>query len=214
MTDLTPLPVPGARDDDTPADVRRIPPTLRILVGVGIVSLLVAVYAVVQAGAEDGSLPSHVIPDQPEGVGEAPKPGSRAPDIAVSTLDGGSFSLTEHLANDGRPVFVNMWAEWCFPCREEMPAIDAISKEHPEVHFIGVVVRDREGPARAFVDEYKISYQIGLDAEGVVEDDYLVWVMPTTYVIGSDGRIVDRFFGPMGHPQIEELIARAVDPAA
>ena len=67
MTDLTPLPVPGARDDDTPADVRRIPPTLRILVGVGIVSLLVAVYAVVQAGAEDGSLPSHVIPDQPGG---------------------------------------------------------------------------------------------------------------------------------------------------
>jgi thiol-disulfide isomerase/thioredoxin len=132
-----------------------------------------------------------------------------APDFTVPTLDGGSFSLSSHLADDGRPVLVNMWAEWCFPCRAEMPAIDAASEAHPGIHFIGVVVRDREAPARKFVEEYGISYQIGLDTNGAVERDYLVWVMPSTYLIGADGLVIERFFGPMNEAQLDELLAGA-----
>ncbi|MDK1097639.1 MAG: TlpA disulfide reductase family protein, partial [Actinomycetota bacterium] len=47
-----------------------------------------------------------------------------APMFTVPTADGGEFSLAEHLANDGRPIFLNLWAWWCYPCREEMPDID------------------------------------------------------------------------------------------
>ncbi len=101
-----------------------------------------------------------------------------------------------------------MWAEWCFPCRAEMPAIDALSRDHPEIHFIGVVIRDSESPVRRFIDEFNVTYQIGLDTERLVENTYYVWVMPTTYLIGSDGIIIERFFGPMTDKTLGELIRK------
>ena len=55
-----------------------------------------------------------------------------APIFSVETQEG-EFSLSEHIATDGRPVFLNLWASWCFPCREEMPAIDRAAAAHPEV---------------------------------------------------------------------------------
>ena len=173
-----------------------------------VLGAIVALFLVVQAiGGEDES-PPPAAPSPPLS-GEAPREGSVAPDFSVPTLEGDTFSLSEHLAADGRPVFVNMWAEWCFPCREEMPAIEAAFQAHPEIHFIGVVVRDREAPARRFVEEFGITYQIGLDTDGAVEQGYQVWVMPSTYLIGSDGRVIERFFGPITEEQLEELIARA-----
>ena len=195
---------------EPPTNRPSIPLGIRLLGTVGIAALIVALYAVVQATSSEEPPPP---PDvglgqtiRPLAGGDPPERGMPAPDFEIRTLGGPSFSLSRHLRQDGRPVLINMWAEWCFPCRQEMPALDAVSRNHPEVHFIGVVVMDREAPARQFVDEYQITYQIGLDEEGDVEDDYFVWVMPTTYLIGSDGIIVDRIFGPMDEDRLEQLV--------
>ncbi len=211
MTDLTSAPTElyAAAEESKPE--RSIPTMLRVLGGLGLAALLVALYAIVQVTS--GGTPDPVtVPggsDQPLGSGRPPAAGTIAPDISVATLDGESFSLRRHLAEDGRPVFVNMWAEWCLPCRAEMPAIEAISQQHPEIHFIGVVIRDREAPARSFVEDYAITYQIAMDSEGLVERDYLVWAMPSTYLIGSDGVVIKRVFGPLRDAQLEELVAQA-----
>jgi len=216
MTDLTSAPTelhPAAHEsDERPA----IPAMLRILGGLGLAVLLVAVYAIVQftSGGTPAPVPVQSGPDQALGAGAPPEAGTFAPDISVATLDGGSFSLSRHLAEDGRPVFVNMWAEWCLPCRAEMPAIEAVSQEHPEIHFIGVVIRDKEAPARSFVEDYGITYQIAMDSKGVVERDYLVWAMPSTYLIGPDGVVIERIFGPMSDAQLEDLVAQAFASAS
>lgn len=210
MTDPTPAPTEmhaAARESD---ERRGIPAILRILGGLGLAALLVAVYAGAQIRSGDSPAATQTAFDQTLGGGEYPKVGSIAPDFSVATLDGETFSLSRHLDEDGRPVLVNMWAEWCFHCRAEMPAIEAISQKHPEIHFIGVVIRDREAPARNFVEELGITYQIGLDTDRKVERAYFVWPMPTTYLIGSDGVIIGRFFGPRREPQFEELVAKAV----
>lgn len=217
MTESTHTP-PDTQERAVRRDGRASQPILfRVLGGLALAALIVALYAVVQltsgeepVGASRGSFPAAPNGDVlPLGSGEPPRKGELAPDFTVPTLGGGTFSLSRHLATDGRPVFVNMWAEWCFPCRAEMPAIDAISREHPEVHFIGVVVRDQEAPARSFIEEFGITYEIGLDIDDRVEQDYFVWAMPSTYLIGSDGVIIDRVFGPMQEEKLEELIALA-----
>jgi thiol-disulfide isomerase/thioredoxin len=146
------------------------------------------------------------------GNDEGPEVGAIAPDFVVPTLDGGEFSLAGHLEADGRPVFLNLWASWCFPCREEMPAIDAAAERHPEVHFIGVVVDDDEAPAREFVGERNIGYEIGVDDDRVVKDAYRVWAMPSTYLIAGDGTIVQQIFGPMDLEELEELISHLAAP--
>ena len=83
-------------------------------------------------------------------------------------LDGGEFSLSEHLADDGRPLILNLWASWCIPCREEIPEIDRVAAEHPEVAFLGVAVEDQEPAARQFAEEVGVSFPLGFDDTGNV----------------------------------------------
>jgi thiol-disulfide isomerase/thioredoxin len=167
--------------------------------------LPVGVGAVLAAGLVIGLLATV------DGDGNGPEVGSLAPDFSVRTLDGDRFSLSDHLAGDRRPVFLNLWAAWCFPCREEMPAIDAVANDRPDVHFIGVVVDDDEAPAREFVEQRNIGYQIGLDEERVVKEEYQVWAMPSTFLIDSEGRVVRRIFGPLDIEELESLIEELLD---
>ena len=214
MTDLEST----ARETDTVRSAieqgPRRPASLRGLGILGLAALLVALYALFQLRTTSSAGGSQRF--------ELPAAGLVAPDIDVPLFDGGRFSLSEHLAEDGRPVFVNMWASWCFPCRAEMPEINKIAAEHPEVFFIGIAVDDRVAPARDFVEEYDISYAMGWDERPVgdeadetrdegrsVEKAYVIWNMPRTYLIGSDGLIIERWFGPMRTPQLEEFVKLA-----
>ena len=118
-----------------------------------------------------------------------------APAFSVPTDDGEEFSLSEHIANDGRPIFLNLWASWCFPCREEMPAIDASSQAFPEVAFIGVSVQDNRSDAEDFAEEVGVTYLLGFDENDGVDDAYKPLGLPASYLISSDGIIVERIFG-------------------
>ena len=187
---------------------------------VSFAALLVAIYAFLQLRPEsDGTSTPGAPPSGP------PAAGSVAPEIDVPLFSGGRFTLSKHLSDDGRPIFLNMWASWCFPCRAEMPDISEAALDHPEVYFIGIAVDDREAPARDFVDKYGIAYDIGFDERPVgddatasagegraVEKAYTIWAMPTSYLIGPDGIIIERWFGPMGRRQIEAFIALADSP--
>ena len=139
------------------------------------------------------------------GIGDA----ELAPDFVVPTRDGGTFSLDEHLATDGRPVFLNLWASWCFPCREEMPAIDAASKVHTDVAFIGVDVQDpSRSKADEFLDQIQISYLIGFDVDDTVDGDYRPLGLPASYIISSEGVILERIFGIITEADVAEKFAK------
>ena len=130
-----------------------------------------------------------------------------APRFVVPTPEGGTFSLDEHLASDGRPVFLNLWASWCFPCREEMPAIDRASKVHTDVAFIGVSVTDNRPDAEAFVEEIQVTYQIGFDDDGGVDNEYRPLGLPASYIISSEGVILERIFGIVTEEDLAEKFA-------
>lgn len=129
-----------------------------------------------------------------------------APELSLELTDGSQFLLSRHLAEDGRPVFLNLWASWCIPCRVEMPAIEASSQAHPEVLFLGVAVEDDPNAARDFAAEIGVTYPLAVDETDAVMGDYVYFGLPATFLINEDGRIIRSVFGGVDEPLIEALV--------
>ena len=130
---------------------RRVAILSMVLLGLGVVALYAWIQGRPSAGETDTGAPlfSTLAP----GGATNPVQGDPAADFTVAIFGGGEFSLGGHLAADGRPVFLNLWASWCEPCKAEMPALDAASQRHPGVKFIGVAVQDDLDRAADFAAE-------------------------------------------------------------
>lgn len=133
-----------------------------------------------------------------------------APLFSVPTADG-EFVLAAHLADDQRPVFLNLWASWCFPCREEMPAIDRSAQAFPGVQFIGIAVQDDRPDSEGFVNEIGITYLIGYDEDNSVDAAYRPLGLPASYIISGDGVILERIFGKVTEEDLAEKFAKYFD---
>ncbi|MEN8113946.1 MAG: TlpA disulfide reductase family protein [Actinomycetota bacterium] len=169
---------------------------------------LLAVLALAGTACSDSSSAAENLPDLGDvpGADGTAVDGDIAPDFTVDTLDGTGFTLSEHLENDGRPVFLNMWASWCPPCRAEMPDIDAAADEHTDVKFVGVAASDEPASAADFATSIHIGYTIGFDEHGVVAREYNIPGLPASYIISADGVIVEKIFGAVTQAQIDEKL--------
>lgn len=188
-------------------DDRRSTPltTWLLLAGVFFAAVLVTVLIGTRGdSANDNEFPD--LGDIAESDPNLPSNGETAPNFAVETTDGGIFDLAAHVADDGGPVVLNLWASWCPPCRAEMPAINTSSSRHPEITFVGVSVKDTAEEARAFVDEIGISYIIGLD-DGSVDDAYPTLGLPATFYINGDGTLLKTHVGPVTVDSLDDDIA-------
>lgn len=134
--------------------------------------------------------------------------GDPAPDFTVDLFDGSTFTLSRHLAEDGRPVVLNFWASWCLPCREEMPAFDAVARKRPDILFLGVAVQDTENAARAFADEIGVAYPLGHDSTGTIVEAYPILGLPATWFITPEGIIAEQWFGQLDETTLKTLIDR------
>ena len=148
-----------------------------------------------------------------EGAPEARRP---APDFRMTTFDGQTFNLADHR---GKVVVVNFWGSWCKPCREEMPALQAAYERYGgDVVFVGVGVKlDKDDEARAFAEEFGITYPIGRDTEGGTRDtgriaqDYGVFGLPTTFFIDPQGNIAVTVVNELDIAQLDSYIVQARD---
>lgn len=131
---------------------------------------------------------------------------SVAPEVVNNLFDGGIWRLSVHLAEDGRPVILNLWASWCLPCREEIPELSTFAVDNPDWAVIGVAVNDREADARALAEELAPSYPVGMDATGTLRDRYASFGMPVTYVIDPSGVIRHQIEGGITAAELESLL--------
>lgn len=134
------------------------------------------------------------------------------PDFNVSDSQGKKISLKDFR---GKVVFLNFWASWCVPCREEMPAIERLYQEFKDKNFVvlAVSVKDRRQDAIDFAKELKLTYPVALDPEGQVGLLYGAWGLPTTYLIGPRGEGLARAWGPADwySPAARNIIKELID---
>lgn len=117
-----------------------------------------------------------------------------APDFTLQLFSGETLRLADLR---GQPVMVNFWASWCPPCREEAPLLERTWREYRDrgVLFIGIDLWDRDQDARAFLQEFAISYPNGPDSSSVAID-YGLTGIPETFFIDRQGQIRRKWIGP------------------
>jgi thiol-disulfide isomerase/thioredoxin len=113
--------------------------------------------------------------------------------IAGSTLEGKAFSLSRLR---GTPVFINFWATWCEPCKEEAPQLREFANGlGGRAQVVGVAIDSDSDRARSFARTAGWTYPIVERECCELGDRYGVVFMPTTIVVDGDGRVVDRLVG-------------------
>ncbi|HLF44701.1 MAG TPA: TlpA disulfide reductase family protein [Acidimicrobiia bacterium] len=130
--------------------------------------------------------------------------GAGAPNFSVALLDGGSFTLSEHLAEDGRPLVLNLWASWCLPCRDEIPEISAFAETHTDVAVLGVAVEDVLEDSRSFAAELAPSYPLAFGSNQFREA-YPTVGLPATFIIEPDGTVSSIVNGIVDRDSLEAL---------
>ena len=122
-----------------------------------------------------------------------PAEGEPAPDFALPGLDGTHWRLSELR---GKAVLVNFWATWCGPCRKELPHLEKLHQRFSREGLVVLGVSDEKAAeSRAFLEEHGITFPTLNDHAAEVFRRYRVTAIPTTLIIGPDGRLRERIEG-------------------
>lgn len=125
------------------------------------------------------------------------------PTLQGKRLDGAPFSVA---AWHGKPIILNFWASWCAPCREELPALQALHQAGVQV--IGVNVGEPPTLAATFAAAYGVTFPNLSDVDYYWLRVFGVRTLPTTFFIAADGTIQEVVNGGMS---AAELAAKAAD---
>ncbi len=121
--------------------------------------------------------------------------GTKPPEFNGYTADGRRMSL---VSLRGQVVLLNFWATWCQECRPEMPLFERLHREFAVQGLSVVGINAREGTAaiRGYAKELGLTFPLVLDPRGEINAAYGVIGLPTTFLIGRDGRAVALAVGP------------------
>ncbi len=134
-----------------------------------------------------------------------PMVGQVAPEVTAELFGGGIFRLSDHLAEDGRPVVLNLWASWCLECREEFPAFSEFSRNNPGIAVVGVAVNDEREDAVTFWQETESDFAVGYDTTRRLRDSYPGFGLPVTFVIDETGLVTHQLEGGVTTDLLESL---------
>ncbi|MFN3586713.1 MAG: TlpA family protein disulfide reductase [Moraxellaceae bacterium] len=93
-------------------------------------------------------------------------------------------------AYKGRVVYVDFWASWCGPCRQSFPWMKAMHERHAAdgLVIVAVNVDAEKAQADAFLREFAPAFPVVFDPKGELAREFKVQSMPSSYLIGRDGR--------------------------
>ncbi|HEY3338870.1 MAG TPA: TlpA disulfide reductase family protein [Propionicimonas sp.] len=132
------------------------------------------------------------IADCAGGSGASPVAGG-LPDVALECLGGGS---SVRLASLRGPMVVNLWAQWCEPCRSESTYLAAFAAGQTKVAVLGIDYSDPQtGLAIEFAKETGMTYAHLVDQENTLKGPLGVTGIPYTFLIDAQGRIIARHPG-------------------
>ena len=124
-----------------------------------------------------------------------PSQAKRVEDFTLKNADGGPFQLSKHR---GKVVFINFWATWCPPCREEMPAMERLLRRRQKGDPVMLAVSvDADPKAVAqFLNEQRFTFTVGLDPKMELANTYGVRALPSSFIVDRQGRLAALALGP------------------
>jgi peroxiredoxin len=149
---------------------------------------LVLVCAAMPAGAVED--PAHAL--------DLIKPNrqQQAKDFKIAALDGGRLNLADF---KGKVVFLNLWATWCGPCKEEMPAMERLWQRYKGEGLVVIALSMDSGGAKIvkpYIERAKYTYPIGLDPKMEIAQLYGAHSVPSTFIIDRSGALRAIALGP------------------
>ena len=140
---------------------------------------------------------------------DSPLIGKQAPDFALQAV--GTHETLDLKQFRGKPLVVNFWATWCRPCYEEHPVLVSNAQLlQGQVQFLGVVFQDKEEKIQAFLNDRGSAYPTLVDQGGKTAIAYGVGGVPETFFLNKDGKIVDKFVGPIDPDTLQQNVRKAM----
>ena len=140
-----------------------------------------------------------------------------APKFRLVDLFGRKLNLADY---QGKVVLVDFWASWCGPCRTEIPRFVEFQAQyhHQGFQVIGIAVDDHKWAIKKFYDDYHMNYPVAMGDSDLKRTYGATGGLPTTFLIGRDGRIYAKYEGAPSslaslEGQITKLLARPEGPA-
>jgi cytochrome c biogenesis protein CcmG, thiol:disulfide interchange protein DsbE len=129
-----------------------------------------------------------------------------APELTLTDIQGGSHSLADYR---GQVVLVNLWATWCPPCKEEMPALQSFYNKHKDQGFMVVAINDGD-PTKdvlQFVKDYKLTFPVWLDPTYIAtEQAFKSLNLPTSFVIDRNGVVQLQWVGGISRKMLDKYV--------
>ncbi len=137
-------------------------------------------------------------------------------EVTLPDLSGRQVSLSDF---KGKILFVNFWATWCPPCREEMPSMQKLHARLKDKDFLIVAIDLQESaePVKKFLNEYELTFMTLLDLKGETGPLFGINSIPTTLIMDKNGMIIGVAMGPRDWASkksialFEHLIAQEVE---
>jgi peroxiredoxin len=145
------------------------------------------------------------------------RPDMRLPPLTGQTVTGEEVSLA---ALHGRVVLVNFWASWCAECRPEMPVFERLHRDFAAqgLMVLGINFREDIPHIQGYAKELNLTFPLVLDPGGEIFRSYGVIGLPTTFLVGRNGRPVALAIGARAwgsaeaRALIQALLAESVVP--
>lgn len=130
-----------------------------------------------------------------------------APELTLMDTQGSPRSLTDY---HGQVVLVNLWATWCPPCKEEMPALQSFYNKYRDQGFVIVAVNDGDPKPDVlqFVEDYQLTFPVWLDPAYIAtEQAFKTLNLPSSFVIDRAGTIQLQWVGGVSLKTLEKHVS-------
>ncbi len=132
--------------------------------------------------------------------------GKEAPDFSLPNLDEQTVRLSDYR---GKVVFLNFWATWCKPCREEMPSMEVLYKNFDRNGLVVLDVSiDRVTTKKdipPFIKSMNLTFPVLVDSWGQTDKRYKLMGVPETYIIDQHGVLREKVIGPRDWTVLDNL---------
>ena len=141
-----------------------------------------------------------------------------ASDFVLKDQYGNAHSLADY---KGKTIFLNFWATWCGPCRNEMPEIQKIYEETQQEEDSDLVILGIAAPGfgkegsqeeiETFLEENRYTYPVLMDTTGEVFMEYGISAYPTTFMVDKDGNLFGYIQGQLNEDMMRSIIRQTME---